>query len=248
MAKAVTIGSRTFKTQTSALAHYKSLLGRYANGDRISNNDDHDDLVALIERYDAVLEEVGEPIKGDNQISHFERRLNTGTGWSTPGFWVVRQDNTATDFSYIDAVKGMPKGRSQDFYNACRDAVALDLITAKKRAFSEHGDDQGKVACEITGVKVSFEDAHLDHAWPYFSHIVSGFRAARGWSTNIPDGVVSEPADGQTQSKFLGKETVDAFRAFHNSQAILRILSKGANLQSASKARKPTVKRPVQII
>jgi hypothetical protein len=75
--------------------------------------------VALIERFDPVLDAVGEPTKGAGQIAHFERRLNTGTGWSTSGFWIVRQDSTETDFSYIDAVKGKPKGRSQDFYNAC---------------------------------------------------------------------------------------------------------------------------------
>lgn len=143
----------------------------------ISDPADHTDLVALIDRYDPVLEAVGEPTKGAGQIAHFERRLNTGTGWSTSGFWIVRQDGTETDFSYIDAVKGKPKGRSQDFYNACRQAVALDLILAKKQAFAEYGDDQSRVECELTGKMVTIEEAHLDHAWPYFSHMVSGFRA-----------------------------------------------------------------------
>ncbi|MGC9128636.1 MAG: DCL family protein, partial [Acidithiobacillus sp.] len=197
MAKPVEIGSRSFRTQSSALEHYKAVLHRYQDGQRVSDQDDHADLMALIERYDPVLDAVGEPTKGDGQIAHFERRLNTGTGWSSSGFWVVRQDGTATDFSYIDAVKGKPKGRSQDFYGACRQAVALDLIQAKKQAFAQYGDDQGRVECELTGVMVTSDDAHLDHAWPNFSHLVSGFRAARGWSRDIPDGVVSAPADGQ---------------------------------------------------
>ncbi|WP_281983903.1 DUF3223 domain-containing protein [Azonexus hydrophilus] len=111
---------------------------------------DHADLVALIERFAPVLDAVGEPTKGAGQIAHFERRLNTGTGWSTSGFWVVRQNGTETDFSYIDAVKGKPKGRPQDFYNACRQAVALDLVLAKKQAFAQYGDDQGRVECELT--------------------------------------------------------------------------------------------------
>ncbi|MGC9225440.1 MAG: DCL family protein [Terracidiphilus sp.] len=247
MAKPVEIGSRSFRTQSSALEHYKAVLHRYQDGQRVSDQDDHADLMALIERYDPVLDAVGEPTKGDGQIAHFERRLNTGTGWSSSGFWVVRQDGTATDFSYIDAVKGKPKGRSQDFYGACRQAVALDLIQAKKQAFAQYGDDQGRVECELTGVMVTSDDAHLDHAWPNFSHLVSGFRAARGWSRDIPDGVVSAPADGQMTATFIDSAVADAFRTYHHDQAMLRILSRTANLQTASQARRPRVARPVHV-
>ena len=118
MAKPVVIGSRSFRTQKSALDHYKALLHRYQDGDRISDPGDHADLVALIERYDPILDQVGEQAKGRGQIGHFERRLNTGTGWSNSGFWVVRLDGSATDFSYIWAVKGLPGDRSKDFYGA----------------------------------------------------------------------------------------------------------------------------------
>src|SRR5512136_1974722 len=110
MAKPLVIGARSFRTQSSALAHFKALLHRYQDGQRIVDPGDHAELLALIERYDLALDEVGEPAKGAGQIAHFERRLNTGTGWSSSGFWVVRLDGTATDFSYIDAVKGKPKG------------------------------------------------------------------------------------------------------------------------------------------
>jgi hypothetical protein len=247
MAKPVLIGRHDFRTQKAALEHFQKLLYKYGDGDQVSDPADHGDLVALLERYDPALEAVGEPTKGDGQIRHFERRLNTGTGWSSAGFWVVRQDGTETDFSYIDAVKGKPKGISQDFYGACRDAVALDLIQAKRRAFSEYGDGQGRVECELTGEPITIEDAHLDHAWPNFSHLVSGFRAARGWSREIPPGVISEPADGQTKATFTSPEVVQAFRTYHHDQAVLRILSRQANLQTASRARKPKVMRPVKV-
>ena len=73
----------------------------------------------------------------------------------------VQQDGTETDFSYIDAVKGKPKGRSQDFYNACQQAVALDLVLAKKPALAQYSDDQGRVECELTGRIITIDDAHL---------------------------------------------------------------------------------------
>ena len=54
MAKAVEIGSRIFRTQSSALEHYKAVLHRYQDGQRVSDQGDHADLVALIEAGDAV--------------------------------------------------------------------------------------------------------------------------------------------------------------------------------------------------
>jgi hypothetical protein len=248
MAEPIVIGSRSFRTQKSALDHYKALLHRYQDGDRIADPGDYADLVALIERYDTILDQVGEAMKGCGRISHFERRRNTGTGWSGSGFWVVRQDGSATDFSYIRAVKGQPGDRSEHFYLACREAIALDLVLAKRRAFAEYGDAHGLVACELTGVMVSINDAHLDHAWPKFSHIVAGFRAARGWSRDIPDGIVSTPADGQVEHTFVDKAVANAFRDYHHNQAMLRILSKKANLQTASQSRRPKIARPVRLV
>ena len=131
MAKPVVIGSRSFRTQSSALEHYKAVLHRYQDAQRFSDQDDHADLVALIERYDPVL----------------------------------------------DAVKGKPKGRSRD----------------------------------------------------------------------IPDGVVSAPADGQMTATFIDIAVADAFRTYHHDQAMLRILSRIANLQTASQARRPRVARPVRV-
>src|SRR5690606_32813178 len=165
MAKPVVIGSRSFRTQKSALDHYKTLLHRYQDGDRISDPGDHADLVALVERYDPILDQVGEPAKGCGQIGHCERRLNTGTGWSNSGFWVVRLDGSATDFSDIWAVKGLPGDRSKDFYGACREAVALDLVLAKKRAFAEHGDAHGLGGRGLSGVLSCEHIAHFMNAW-----------------------------------------------------------------------------------
>lgn len=247
MAKPVVIGAHSFPTQLAGLNHFKAILHHYKDGDRISDPNHYSDLVALIERFDDVLRGVGEIAKGDGQVSRIEKRKNTGTGWSSSGFWIVRQDGTETDFSYIDAVKGKPKGASQDFYSACREAVALDLILAKKNAFALYGDSEGQVECELTGKKIAFDDAHLDHAWPYFSQIVCGFRAARGWSKEIPEGIVTPPRDRQTKCSFVDAAVANAFRDYHNSQAELRILSKQANLSKASAARKPKIARPVRI-
>tara|TARA_R110002074_G_scaffold764_3_gene4451 strand:+ start:4298 stop:4669 length:372 start_codon:yes stop_codon:yes gene_type:complete len=107
MVKSITLpNGKSWRTQKEALDHFKLMLGRYENGEMVDNLEDHDDLVALLERYDQL--ELGGPQKAGVGIDCFERRLNRGEGYSSPGFWAIRVDATETDFSCPKAVKGMP--------------------------------------------------------------------------------------------------------------------------------------------
>jgi len=96
---------RSWRTQKEALKHFKDMLARYSIGDRVSESNHHDDLVALIERYDALLSS-RDQTKGGGGIEFFSKQRNVGDGWTTEGFHVHRRDGTSIDFSYIDAVKG----------------------------------------------------------------------------------------------------------------------------------------------
>jgi hypothetical protein len=152
---------RTWKTKVTALGHFKVMLARYADAKVVEDRNDHDDIVALLERYDEAI--VDGPSKTGAGIDHFTRTRNNFNGYSTPSFWVHRTNGTATDFSYISGVNGQAKGYSREFYDACRAAVQDDLIAAKHRFFAEHGDERGSLPCEITAARIGFEDAHLDH-------------------------------------------------------------------------------------
>lgn len=144
-------------------------------------------------------------------------------------------------------MNGQSKGRSREFYDACRAAVQDDLLAAKHRFFAEHGDERGHVSCEITAARIGFEDAHLDHAWPTFGQIVSAFRASRAWTREIPPGIVTPPADWQTQSVFLDVDVAAAFKEFHHDLAVLRIVESKANLSMAAGQRRPVVQRPLRL-
>lgn len=97
--------SRSWPTQKDALQHFKAMLGRYSNGERVTDLADHDDLSALLTRYDATVAP-GQTSKSGSGIAYFSRERNVGEGWATDGFHVHRIDGTSDDFSYISAVKG----------------------------------------------------------------------------------------------------------------------------------------------
>lgn len=73
MAKSVSLpNGRFWKTQTAALGHFKNMLRRHADEQTVEDYIDHDDLVALLERYDAVI--VDGPAKIGRGIDYFFRR------------------------------------------------------------------------------------------------------------------------------------------------------------------------------
>lgn len=57
------------------------------------------------------------------------------------------------------------------------------MVLAKKVAFAEYGDDQRRVECELTGVLVTIDDAHLILAWAYFCSGRCGARATPFFGT-----------------------------------------------------------------
>lgn len=235
---------RIFPTKTATRDHFRAILHAYADGSEIIDPAHHDDLAALLERYDNTV--TAEPnSKIGSGIVRFERRRNTGAGYSTAGFWVVRTDGSDTDFSFYTAIDGRPKRRAQEFADACRGAVAADLIEAKRRHFKVHGDAEGRVVCEVTGNLITADEAHLDHAYPAFGHMVVMFRATQGWHEDIPDGVLSQPQDRQTTTHFADSAIAARFKAFHHNAALLRVIERGANLAQAAKQRVPKVKRPI---
>jgi hypothetical protein len=111
MAKSVALlNGRQWRTRAEALKHFKEMLKRHARGERVVDSHDHSDLVALLQRYDALLP-AGADRKAGGGISHFSKELNLGEGWVSDGFHVHRIDGTSIDFSYIDAVPGKTSER-----------------------------------------------------------------------------------------------------------------------------------------
>lgn len=101
MAKSVPINlpnGRSWSKKGEAVEHFKAMLGRYADGDRVFDATDHDDLVALLKVYDAVIP-AGEPTKTGSGIAHFERRPDRDHPGHTSCFFVIRTDGSSIDFS-----------------------------------------------------------------------------------------------------------------------------------------------------
>ena len=106
MAKSVPImlpNGRGWLKKGDAVAHFRAMLYRYNDGDRVLGASDIADLRALLAIYDAVVP-AGEPTKTGPGVAHFERRMDLDHPGQTSCFFVVRTDGSSIDFSFRRAL------------------------------------------------------------------------------------------------------------------------------------------------
>ena len=85
-------------------------------------------------------------------VDHFDVRQN-GT---TVGFWVVRSDQTETDFSFISCLRAPT--HEEQVRAAMREAVRDQKFFFRDAEFSA-----GAVHCPVTGEALTPETSHVHH-------------------------------------------------------------------------------------
>ncbi|EDY83709.1 hypothetical protein VDG1235_3336 [Verrucomicrobiia bacterium DG1235] len=147
-------------------------------------------------------------------------------------FVVVQQDGAEVAISYTTCLDGKPDSRKK-FIAVCRLIVHKDLHRWKVKQIIEP-KSESMLRCVESGTLVDFEDAQVDHKPPLtFSVIVKAFIQARKLDT----GGVVFMTDKDGMEILADEELSKDFREFHKDMAVLRILSKTANLKGASKGR-----------
>jgi hypothetical protein len=98
---------RKWRSRKDAIEHFRQMLARYSDGEKVSDATDDSDLRALLAHYDSVVPP-GLATKSGTGVVCFSRQLNSGDGWATSGFHVHRSDGTTIDFSFYRAVESDP--------------------------------------------------------------------------------------------------------------------------------------------
>lgn len=215
---------RSWPSRGAAIDYFRELRDRYPVGATVSDPADHDDLMALLRRYDMCG--FDGPSKIGVGVDRFETRLNITNGGRNVGFWAVRLDGSETDFSFIRAVNEAPKGALDQLADACRTVVQAELQSARIAYFAKHADQSGSVVCPVSGDRISERDCGLEYAGRGFSDLVGDFAIAQRWQDGIPVRVLSAPADAQTTTSFASPSFAAAFREFHRTTARVRVVSK----------------------
>jgi hypothetical protein len=236
---------KSWASQGDAQNHFLDMRLRHQLNTPIADPADHADLLALLERYDEAINEG--PSKIGAGVAHFETRMNRTNGGRNIGFWVIRINNSETDFSIFKAVAARASTKAQQFSDACRVAIADDLNAAKKVHFDTWGDAGGTIECEATGMRIGRFEARNDYVIMPFRDIVHGFRVAQGWDERLPDDIITKPNDAQTITTFQDPVAAEAFRRYHHSVAQIRLVAKDAPASQVSASRSRRAARPLSL-
>ena len=107
--KAVSLrNGRAWGSRGETISYLRDLRNRQTLNTPIDDPSDYDDLLALLERYDLTIADG--PTKIGVGVDHFETRINVTNGGRNVEFWAVRRDGSETDFSFIRAINGAPRG------------------------------------------------------------------------------------------------------------------------------------------
>jgi hypothetical protein len=228
--KPVKLGEYEFESKQKAKDFYSSILNSADLGE-ILEGQNFDYVMALLLNHPNVDRKVG------NGIQYI--RVQTGYNSNNRCFHVVRKDNTVEDFSIRKCIDG-DHSNFHKFCIAARRAVEGDLRKFKRDFFEKNGDSEGKVKCQLTGTKISFEQAHIDHREPFtFSAIVHFFIQAK----DIDLDSVKYITTNIYGNEFEDQEIIKQFIQWHQENAKLRIINSKSNLQKGHLGRITTTLR-----
>lgn len=215
---------------------YRKAMPQIVNGIRFPSKSalkQHVQQILQSYEYDEVLSEEHQAFMKEFIKGHREYDIKAGkgvkelyvgdSGWRNKCFYIRRVDGTVADISYISVINS-PSQLAQ-YKQCCREAVYEDNQAFKREFFRNNPNP----VCEITGVPLTWDNSHVDHAPPLtFADLMEVF--IKGFHMNVEETDIPLGEDNSTITEFGDKELAEKFRAFHNKLAKLRVISAEANL------------------
>jgi hypothetical protein len=217
------IDGRTFRSKKAVIDYVRAEIhGASPDGEPL--NEEHlGFMVALLRRHPWSDQKIGAGVA--------RMWIEQNPDFPTRCFWLERADGTKTDFSFYQCLEDSSPLR--DFKEACRHAVAPDVIEFKAEFFRRNPE----ACCPVTGEPMTFSTSHVDHAPPdTFDAILGEYVKSR----SIDPAKVRFVAhgDGDIGSRFDDDRLEKDWVEFHDRRAKLRVISAVANL-SAKRSPNP---------
>lgn len=148
-------------------------------------------------------------------------------------FYILRQDGTDTDFSYLKAITS--KSKLSYVKETLRDAIKEQTTSYKENYFKENADNKGYVLCPETGLKIKKKESHIDHFPVQFDTIIKNWAKMQGIKSK--DIALVRPPDNSTVWGMEDKGLLQSFIDYHGSVAQYRIVLNKVNLQRGKAER-----------
>ena len=214
------LGARVYARKKDAVADVRRILHGSFVGVPLGGADS-EIIRSVLDLHPGVAEKTAKGVAGI-----VVREVEYRPGIIQRCFFIQHPDGSETDFSFLVALGMAPSGPTMAA--AARHAVAPLMHQFKMSRFGS----AGAINCEISGERISWDDAHVDHAAPWpFSRIVSEFARQCG----VP---AIHDEDG-LRTVFTLQADAERFVTFHNDIAVLQVICRRLNMAKGARAAVP---------
>ncbi len=209
----ITISDQTFPTKEAAKTYIQRLMKKYPD-DSILDLPVFEFVFDLLRRHPSLPKKLG------CGVAKFTVR-RVPPWYRNRAFYIIRNDGTGTEFSFMECLS--PRPHAIRFQNACRTAIADQIVEFVERSFAL----DECVQCAITGAPLTRKACHVDHD-PPFRNLVRQFIETE--KIVIDEVRIDGEADNVTTDYFGDSLLAKRFSAFHRDHAKLRLVTSAANL------------------
>jgi hypothetical protein len=209
------INNKKFTSKIEIKKYTQNILKKYPYNSLL-NKDDFLFLLGLLKNHPSYNQKKGNGIK-----EIFIQKNNYGT----KGFYLKRNDNTITDFSFNECIT--PKLSKIKIRLMCRNAIRPQIVEFRNRIFNNND----YVICPIINEKINKENCHIDHYPVTFEKIFQDWVVENNININdIKIGGLNE--DNCENYYFIDKSLEKNWQLFHKQSTLngLRVTSVKGNL------------------
>jgi len=192
----------------------KDILHKYPVNHSVSELADYEFLMNLFRQHPHYSIKAGSGIKDIViYLTEFKNRC----------FYIIRDDGTSTDISYLVCINGAGTKKS-DINRACRSAIHPVIVK-----YRNENVVSGTTVCPISGEILTYDNVHIDHYDLTFQELFNLW--LKGKDINwLHSKLNITTADAEHQVFFTDMAIIVNFINFHNQHTHLRAVSKIANL------------------
>ena len=214
MRECIEIGRWKFTTKKEAETYIRAILNR-AQLDRKLQGDEFEFVLALMARNP-------NPGRSESAVASIAVEL-VPEDLSLRRFRLNRKDGSTTAFSWRKCLS--PPRKIDRLKCAMRTLIRAQIVDFRNQVRNQLGI---KFVCPISNEEILTDEAHVDHVTPNtFDALVSRFFSESGID---PETVKTRNLDDTWGDEIEDNGVAQAWIDFHRSNAVLRLVSRKANL------------------
>jgi hypothetical protein len=114
----IQIGEHVFASKAAAKARIRTLMAKYADGERLDQPADAEFVFSLLQRHRLAAKKIGVGVE------YFT--IRTVLPWRNRAFYIIRSDGSDVEFSFVECLS--ETSHRARFQNACREAIHNQIV------------------------------------------------------------------------------------------------------------------------